>query len=194
MRTRIVTILVVLAAATAAHAQTHQVRQYAAKFVCGKSGGDQLNFAPGTYYTTINVHNPALVASIEFSKKFALAELNEKAGKISPWFGAGLKPDEAMQIDCRNIYAHLNILPFSTFIEGFVVIQLAPTRELDVVGVYTAAGNAGVSTLHMERSGGGRRRARRRPPHAFFARPAGLPRATRARASRDRASPARGKS
>ncbi|HEX3578602.1 MAG TPA: hypothetical protein VHY33_08575 [Thermoanaerobaculia bacterium] len=32
MRTRIVTILVVLAAATAAHARVQQVRQYAAKF------------------------------------------------------------------------------------------------------------------------------------------------------------------
>ena len=152
MRLRIVTILVVLAAATAANAQVQQVRQYAVKFVCGKAP-DQLNFAPGTYYTTINVHNPALTASIEFKKKFALAEINEKAGKISGWFGAGLKADEAMQIDCRNIYAHLGIGP-GTFIDGFAVIQLPPTRELDVVGVYTAAGNAGVSTMHMERVAG----------------------------------------
>jgi len=152
MRTRIVTILAVLAAATATHAQTLQVRQYAAKFVCGKTA-DQLNFAPGTYYTTINVHNPALTASIDFRKKFAFAEINETAGKISPWFGAGLKADEALQIDCRNIYAHTNTQPGS-FIEGFVVIQLIPTRELDVVGVYTAAGNAGVSAMHMERVAG----------------------------------------
>jgi hypothetical protein len=152
MRTRIVTILVVLAAATAAHAQVQQMRQYAAKFVCGKSL-DQLNFAPGTYYPTINVHNPARLASIEFRKKFARAEINEKAGTISPWFGAGLKADEALQIDCRNIYGHTNTIPGS-FIEGFVVIELPPNRELDVVGVYTAAGNAGVSTMHMERVAG----------------------------------------
>ena len=39
------------------------------------------------------------------------------------------------------------------FIEGFVVLQIQPTsRELNVVGVYTAAPpNGGVSTLHMER-------------------------------------------
>jgi hypothetical protein len=152
MRTRIVTILIVLAAATAAHAQTLQMRQYAAKFVCGKAG-DQLNVAPGTYYTTINVHNPALAFSIEFRKKFALAELNEQPGKISQWFGAALKPDQALQIDCRNIYAHLGI-PVGTFIDGFAVIQLPTSRELDVVGVYTAAGNAGVSTMHMERVAG----------------------------------------
>jgi hypothetical protein len=153
MRTRILTILVVLAAATAAHAQVPQVRQYAAKFVCGRSNGEAFNFAPGTYFTTINVHNPALVASIEFRKKFALAEMGEKAGKISQWFGGGLKADEAMQIDCRNIYAHLGI-PVGTFIDGFAVIQVSARQELDVVGVYTAAGNAGVSTMHMERVAG----------------------------------------
>lgn len=153
MRTRIVTILAVLAAATAAHAQTLQVRQYAAKFVCGTANPKQLNFAPGTYYTTINVHYPALTGGIDIRKKFALAEVNEKPGKISGWFGATLKADEAMQIDCRNIYAHLGILP-GTFIDGFAVIQLPPTRELDVVGVYTAAGSTGVSTMHMERVAG----------------------------------------
>jgi hypothetical protein len=148
MRTRIVTILIVLAAATAAHAQTLQFRQYAAKFVCGKAN-DQGNVAPGTYFTTINVHNPALTGGFEFRKKFALAEMGEKAGKISPWFGAALKADEAMQIDCRNIYAHLGI-QVGTFIDGFAVIQVTTKQQLDVVGVYTAAGNAGVSAMHLE--------------------------------------------
>jgi hypothetical protein len=59
-----------------------------------------------------------------------------------------------MQIDCRNIYGHLGIVP-GTFIDGFVVIQLpSAVPQLDVVGVYTAAGNAGVSTMHMERVAG----------------------------------------
>jgi hypothetical protein len=146
MRSRIVFILVVLASATVSHAQVHQ---YAAKFVCGRAS-DQLNVAPGTYYTTINVHNPALGATIEFKKKFALAEMNEKAGRISAFFPAVLKADEAMQIDCRNIYAHLGIAP-GTFIDGFAVIETSTRQELDVVGVYSAAGNAGVSALHMER-------------------------------------------
>jgi hypothetical protein len=156
MRTRIVTILVVLAAATATHAQTLQVRQYAAKFVCGKASDEQMklfNFAPGEYFTTINVHNPALRVAIGFQKKFALADPAEKAGRISEWFRAVLKPDQAMQIDCRNIYEHLGIKP-GAFIEGFAVIQLSVRQELDVVGVYTAAGNAGVSAMHMERVAG----------------------------------------
>jgi hypothetical protein len=153
MRLPIVSILVVLAAATAANAQVQQVRQYAAKFVCGKAPGDTLNFAPGTYFTTINVHNPALTGGIKFQKKFALAEMGEKAGKISEWFTAVLNADQAMQIDCRNIYAHLGVTP-NTFIDGFAVIQLSPRQELDVVGVYTAAGSTGVSTMHMERVAG----------------------------------------
>ncbi|HXA17161.1 MAG TPA: hypothetical protein VN380_09230 [Thermoanaerobaculia bacterium] len=154
MRLRIVTILVVLTAAAAANAQVQQVRQYAAKFVCGTPNPKQLNFAPGTYYTTINVHNPALTATIEFRKKFALAEVDEKPGKISQWFGAALRADQALQIDCRNIYAHLGITP-GTFIDGFAVIQLSPKQELDVVGVYTAAPpGGGVSTMHMERVAG----------------------------------------
>ena len=156
MRARIVTILVVLAAATAAHAQVPQVRQYAAKFVCGKASDEQIklfNFAPGEYFTSINVHNPARRASVTYQKKFALAESSEKAGRISEWFRGGLKADEAMQIDCVNIYRHLGIPP-GTFIDGFAVIETNTRQQLDVVGVYTAAGNAGVSTMHMERVAG----------------------------------------
>lgn len=152
MRSRIVTILVVLAAATAAHAQV-QFRQYAAKFVCGKVA-NQPNVAPGTYFTTINVHNPALTGSIVFQKKFALAEMNERTGRISQWFRAPLRADEALQIDCGNIYAHLGINP-GTFIDGFAVIQVTTRQELDVVGVYTAGpSGGGVSAMHMERVAG----------------------------------------
>lgn len=156
MRTRIVVILGVLAAIAVNASAQHQVRQYAVKFVCGKASDEQVklfNFAPGQYFTTINVHNPALSAAVKFQKKFALAEPGEKPGKIFGWFTAELKADEAMQIDCGNIYRHLGLGP-GNFIEGFAVIQIAPPRELDVVGVYTAAGNAGVSTIHMERVAG----------------------------------------
>ncbi|MEA2327628.1 MAG: hypothetical protein QOE68_2587 [Thermoanaerobaculia bacterium] len=156
MRSRIVFILAALALATAAHAQVPQVRQYAAKFVCGKASDEQMklfNFAPGEYFTTINVHNPALAMTVRFQKKFALADPAEQGGRISDWFRTGLKPDQALQIDCRNIYDHLDIKP-GTFIEGFAVIQLPTRQQLDVVGVYTAAGNGGVSAMHMERVAG----------------------------------------
>ena len=48
---------------------------------------------------------------------------------------------------------HLGITP-GTFIDGFAVLQLPATRELDVVGVYTASPGTGVSTIHMERVAG----------------------------------------
>jgi hypothetical protein len=133
-----------------AAAQT-TTRQYAAKFICGKASDEQAKAflaAPGIYYTAINVHNPRLKRDITYQKKFALAERSENAGKISDWFRGQLKADEAMLIDCVDIYRHTGISP-GTFIEGFAVIQ--PSLELDVVGVYSAEAGNGVSTLHMER-------------------------------------------
>jgi hypothetical protein len=159
MRTRIVTILGVLVlAAVSAQAQTPQMRQYAAKFICGRATDAQVATflaAPGSYFTVINVHNPALSASLEFRKKFTVGLPDEKPGKISEFFGAGLKADATMQIECRNIYGHLGIAS-PTFIEGFVVLEIKDVKqELDVVGVYTAAPpNGGISTLHMERVAG----------------------------------------
>ena len=129
MRIRIFIALAL--AAVAANAQTLQVRQYAAKFVCGKASDTQtgtFNFAPGSYFTSINVHNPALTTAIEFRKKFAFAERNEGPGKVSEWFAAALKPDQAMQVDCGSIYKHLGIAP-GTFIDGFAVIQISNTSR-----------------------------------------------------------------
>ena len=157
MRTRILFALAFVFVTAVAHAQVLQVRQYAAKFVCGKATDVQFgtfDFAPGSYFTTINVHNPALTAAVEFRKKFALAERDERPGRISQWFGAALKPDEALQIDCGSIYRHLGI-PIGTFIDGFAVIQIGTTRqELDVDGVYTASPGNGVSSIHTERVAG----------------------------------------
>jgi len=148
MRTRIFFALVFVA--VAANAQVLQVRQYAAKFVCGKATDEQaatFDVAPGSYFTTINVHNPALRVDASFQKKFALAERDERPGKISEWFREALKPDEALQIDCGSIYKHLGLTP-GTFIDGFAVIQTPNLRnQLDVVGVYTTS----AGSIHMER-------------------------------------------
>lgn len=150
---RRILILVALAAATGVHAQTLQVRQYAAKFVCGKATKAQVvtfEFAAASYYTVINVHNPMLSGGIEFRKKFALANPNEEPGKISEWFPVALKADQALQVDCGSIYKHLGIAP-GTFIDGFVVLQLAdPKRELDIEGVYTIDPGTGASSIDVE--------------------------------------------
>lgn len=123
--------------------------QYAVKFVCGKSPapGQQQVVATGTYFTAINVHNP-FNDTAKFRKKIAVALPNEKAGKVSPFFDVVLKGDEALEIDCDDIYKHMHMN--ATFLKGFVVIE--SKTELDVVAVYTAAGaNGQVETMDVER-------------------------------------------
>ena len=133
------------ATTTEAFVQTATEFQYAAKFICGRT--DSGLAAPGQYFTIVNLHNPSPNRTVEFRKKFARALPGEKVGKITPFFQAALRADEAMGIDCPDIYQHTNI-PQGTFIEGYVVIH---TRmELDVVSVYTA-GHPQVETLHTER-------------------------------------------
>jgi hypothetical protein len=119
--------------------------QYAVKFVCGKSNGEVV--APGAYWTAINVHNPTY-ATVKFRKKIAIALPGEKAGPVSKFFAAKLGPDEALEIDCPDIFKHAEYK--ADFLKGFVVIE--SQVELDVVAVYTAAGrDEQVETLHTER-------------------------------------------
>jgi hypothetical protein len=119
--------------------------QYAAKVLCGKPGAGEL--APGIYYTAINVHNPS-EHGVRFRKKVALAGRGEKPGPVSRFFDAKLGPDEALEIDCPDIRKHAGVK--ERFLKGFVVLE--SESELDVVGVYTAAGEHGqVETLEIER-------------------------------------------
>lgn len=116
--------------------------QYAVKFVCGKSDGEVV--APGEYWTAINVHNPTY-QTVAFRKKIAVALPGEKPGPVSRFFRARLGPDEALEIDRRDIFRHADYE--GGFLKGFVVIQ--SEVELDVVAVYTAAGkDLQVETLH----------------------------------------------
>lgn len=124
--------------------------EYAVKFICGATPqqNQQPVVARGAYYTAINVHNPSK-ENIDFTKKFAIALPGEKAGRISRYFTAALKADEALEIDCPDIAQHLD--SGTQFVKGFAVIQ--SKVELDVVVVYTAAPNAGgtVAALEIER-------------------------------------------
>lgn len=125
------------------------VYTYAAKFVCG-SVPQPFVVAPGMYFSAVNVHNPSRWETTTLRKKFAVGLPGEEVGKISPYFDKKLRADEAMLIDCRNIYGHLQMTPWQ-FIEGYVVIE--SNRELDVVTVYTAGNGASslVTTMHTER-------------------------------------------
>jgi hypothetical protein len=127
------------------------IYQYAAKLVCGKSDGKIL--APGVYFTAVNVHNPTYT-TVGFRVKVALALPGLQPGPVSEFRDAKLGPDEALEIDCPDIF-NPEIFKFPVpvrrgFLKGFVVIESGV--ELDVVAVYTAAGAANqVETLHTER-------------------------------------------
>jgi hypothetical protein len=132
-------------AATAAHAQTQfTLSTYAAKFVCGKS---EKIASPGQYFTMINVHNASPLKKTVYIKRFAIALPEERPGKISEFFAGTLAPEEAMTIDCENIYRHTQVPP-GQFLEGFAIIYAL--SELDVVSVYTA-GHSEVESIHTER-------------------------------------------
>ena len=125
----------ILISISAAAPQVQAQRQltlttYAAKFVCGKS--DQKIASPGQYFTMINVHNPSPFNRAVYIKRFAIALPEERPGKISNFAGGILGPDEAMTIDCENIYKHTEVPP-GQFLEGFALIYAL--TELDVVGV-----------------------------------------------------------
>lgn len=142
-------LLLVMALLSLASAPLSAQTVYAAKFVCGKATSSLSTpfiFAPGAYYTTINVH---AWKGTDFRKRFSVARPDERAGPLSQWFGGALRDGESLQIDCRNIYSHLNIPP-GQLIDGFV--EIVSPVELDVVGVYSGAPSSGqIATLHMER-------------------------------------------
>jgi hypothetical protein len=110
--------------------------EYAAKFVCGKPGADEL--APGVYFTAISVHNPT-DHGVKLRKKIAIAGRREESGPLSEFFDARLGPDQALEIDCPDIRERARVS--DDFLKGFVVLE--SDVELDVIAVYTAAGGDG---------------------------------------------------
>ncbi|MGH7539173.1 MAG: CARDB domain-containing protein [Gemmatimonadales bacterium] len=118
--------------------------EYAVKFVCGLP--DTRAVSPGMYFTAINVHNPN-PDSVQFRKKVASTLPGEQPGPISPFSSNLLTPDQALEIDCVDIFRHARLVRFA---KGFVVIQ--SLEPLDIVAVYTAAGRTRmVETLALER-------------------------------------------
>lgn len=127
-----------------------QPMEYAAKFVCGRSNGDNTPVAAGTYFTAINVHNPA--RAVRISDKVTLATIGRPGEMTDLRTRLSLRYDEAVEFDCDWLRARLRDagIAVGDFFTGFFVLQ---TRTpLDVVAVYTAAGrDSTVSTMHTER-------------------------------------------
>jgi hypothetical protein len=126
---------------------------YAAKFICGVQPDGKLTSMPdaqvGRYSSKINVHNNTGMV-IHFRKKV----INLTGGgqkerdpvKLPP---ESLRPDNAMEVVCIDIYNHLNI-PLNNqtpppYIEGFVILEVfqpfhtqpPPPDPFDVAGIYT---------------------------------------------------------
>ena len=119
--------------------------QYSAKFLCGEAR-EGASVRPGTYETSINIHNPDFLLPVYFVKKAVRAERQREPQLPlrEPLFdGADLAADLAERVDCKYIRGLLHPQHRNDpFIEGFVVLLTLPipwdrTRELDVVAVYT---------------------------------------------------------
>jgi hypothetical protein len=67
--------------------------------------------------------------------------------KLSDVAGGILGTDQAMAIECQNIYKHLGMNP-GPFIDGYALLY--SLSELDVVSVHTA-GHSEVETVNTER-------------------------------------------
>ncbi len=108
--------------------------QYAVKFICTANipGTSQTTdaFVPGSYQTAVNIHNPQN-ALVKTRKKIA------SPIEISKYFQSALKPDAVERVTCGQL-GDFGVHLIHGF-EGFLVIE--SSHSLDVVAVYTAAGN-----------------------------------------------------
>ena len=119
-----------------------------AKFVCGKPARevDNFGFAPGVYYTTINVTNQTR-APITGKKRFSVALPRQEMGPRTDLIDWGLRPGTAMQIDCSDIYKRLNIPP-GEFIDGMVYIT--SSVRFDATAVYTLSDGSRPISIDVE--------------------------------------------
>ncbi len=158
-----------LFAAAPAQAQDTVTNTYAAKFICGVQPDANINSMPdaqaGRYSTKINVHNNTGL-HIVFRKKV----IPLRGGQVptEPAFKKieRLPSDWAMEVVCRDIYSHLNIVLQPNqpppYIEGFVIFevlfgptpdQAIPDDPLDVEGIYTYRGEYPVIPGHAVSNG-----------------------------------------
>ena len=107
----------------------------------GVAGFNDAGIAPAIYYTSINIHNPALAGDAITLYKRAVLALPETSRSPAPskFQTYSLGPGYAVEVDCEDIVGLLDNTtpgPPTTFIEGYVSVF---SREpLDVVGIYSS--------------------------------------------------------
>lgn len=123
--------------------------QYAAKFVCGANlSGTSLAhelFRPGSYATTVNVHNPNN-QKVKLRKKIALVNqfTPQEPGPVSEFIEDELAADQALGVSCDQIGDFkITPEPIHGKVDGFLVIE--SKDSLDVTAVYTAGGPWGTT-------------------------------------------------
>jgi len=117
--------------------------EYAVKIVCGIP--DRPALAEGAYFTAINIHNPGS-ETVRFRQKLALTRPNQEPGSISAFWDGTLRPDQALEIDCNDMFRRAQVR--TRFLKGFAVIQ--SQADLDVVAVYTAAASPRGAVVDLE--------------------------------------------
>ena len=150
LRARTIIVLQTTCIAAAA-AQDTTISTYDVKFVCGTRGvivarGSPFQtVAPGRYYTAINVLNPSRDWDTVLTTVAATA-LAPQPGPILPGPHSVLPPGSALEIDCADI---LTGAPPPPFLKGF--LRISATSPLTVTAVYTAANQAGVVSIDVDR-------------------------------------------
>jgi CARDB protein len=128
---------------------TNRLR-YAAKFICGKAPEESA--ARGAYFTAVNVHNPS-DGPVSFQKRFTVGQAEQKPGSLTPFRPAQLDAGRAFRVECPEVLRTVGTS--ESFLEGFVVLE--SPDPLNVVAVYSAAGQSGfVETLHVQSVAGSR--------------------------------------
>lgn len=108
--------------------------EYAAKYLCGSQDNpEDPRLVPGTYRTTVNVHNPN-DERVTFFKKIALTYPPEKQrpGRVVPIGLDELEYDEALKADCSEAQ---RLIRQAGYVEGYLIVQ--SPLSLDVDAVYT---------------------------------------------------------
>ena len=153
--------------------ETERLIVYSAKILCGPAFGKE-GVQRGSYSTAVNVHNPHNGTVYLYKKAVIAKREDEPRGRISNFHRVALGPDEAIEIDCIDVYGLLgpepdetdltapsqqpetglttpsiqtsSISPVSSLVRFIKgFVVIYASAPLDVVAVYTASTPVGFS-------------------------------------------------